>query len=438
MAAATPAITSADGVSSESRLKLFPVLIRHVKGDDYSVVRIGCRSLTALATSRMGVEAIRLLRKSQTVTEVRNALAVRAGSSSNPDPMPVIDALLKAKMVRSIDARMIQPETPRIATLMRHYLHYGVMAARQLISSAMIRHLPPRFAHALLFRSRARRQTRGARRNVCRAKANLQKVWGGMLSPARIEQLAIECRHEQIRRRTDLDLLSLMVDQKVIRWLRGSVEFHGLENIEKAQSRGRGVILCGLHFSSMYLLMPMLWLRGYSFTGAGGMSRESWDQDKPVIDLEGVPGAGKVRWCTKVDFRGALEILKTLHRGGMALIYPDGYIDRSGKEVSEYFGNRASPYRAASTPVRFLNQWIAANTAAPWFHLESGAAVVPIKVLRLRGSRFQVIVEPELDLSEVHDLDSIAALIYKTVERNIYLHPDQWSYWDKLQELAAH
>jgi lauroyl/myristoyl acyltransferase len=173
-------------------------------------------------------------------------------------------------------------------------------------------------------------------------------------------------------------------------------------------------------------------MRGYSFTGSGS-PRGGWVRNEPVLNLEG-PGCGKVRWFTKADFRGAVEMLKALQRGEMVLGFADGVLGRS-KDALEHYGHRSARHNAATAEVMFLGRRVSANTGMAWYHLQSGAAVLPIKILRKQGAKLQVVVEPALDLSGKHDLESVAATIYRALEKDVNFHPAQWAYWDRLQQL---
>ena len=112
------------------------------------------------------------------------------------------------------------------------------------------------------------------------AERNLTSAFGGSLSGKRIRQLARDFMEEQVRCEIDLRLLSELPELEVGKWLRRHCAFHGLEHLERALADGRGVLLSSFHFSSSYLLVLLLWLRGYSFTGAGGIP---WDNHGRVL-----------------------------------------------------------------------------------------------------------------------------------------------------------
>src|SRR5262249_21857821 len=103
------------------------------------------------------------------------------------------------------------------------------------------------------------------------AQRNLISVFGGSLSDKRIRVLAHDFVEEQVRRDIDLELLSELPELDAGKWLRRHCVFHGLEYLDGALAKRQGVLLSSFHFSSSQLLVLLLWLRGYSFTGAGGV-----------------------------------------------------------------------------------------------------------------------------------------------------------------------
>ena len=190
-------------------------------------------------------------------------------------------------------------------------------------------------------------------------------------------------------------------------------------------------------------MLPSLWLQGYSFVGAGSLPPL---RGKPlpstyILDTyyikKGIPGCGTVTWYTRYAFKGVVEILKALKRGELALVFADGFFNRPNKEIARHFGHVSAEYRPARIPVKFLGRTIQANTWVPWLCLESGAPLFPVKLLRKKGGRFQLVIEPALDLSGERDLQSATAALYRALERDVYLHMPAWNYWSRLHEFSA-
>jgi lauroyl/myristoyl acyltransferase len=427
-------------ISDSSSVQLFPFLVRCIGEDSYSLMRIGCPTVTMIVTSRSGREVIRELRRGRTIAAVKDTIAARRGvSASSIDLHPILEALRKAKMIRAVDGAPVHAGEPSKLQMAKHCFRFLQLTADPFLTRWIIRLLPVGAAEALLFYIRQREKTRKAAETLRRTEENLRSALGPHLPATCIPRLTRETRGFQILHRIDSELFAHLPKPRLVKWLRDSVCWSGLEHLDRAIAKRRGVILCGLHFSSVYLLLPMLWLRGYSFTGAGAPPRSL---SQGVLNLDkhflhgGVEGCGTVKWFPKADFRGALEIFRALGRGETALVFADGDIHRSGREVAAHFGHTATAHRAATTPVKFLGQSIAGNTAVPWIHLESGAPILPVKVLRHQGAQFEVVVEPELELGDDKNVHTVTQAIYTTLERDIFLHPQQWAYWSRLDSLA--
>ena len=162
------------------------------------------------------------------------------------------------------------------------------------------------------------------------AERNLISVFGGSLSVNLVHQLARDFMEEQVRCEIDLQLLSELPELEVGKWLRRHCVFHGLEHLERALASGRGVLLSSFHFSSSYLLVLLLWLRGYSFTGAGGIPWNNHGRvlpsDNPELARQ-LTGCGDVKWYAAFTLESALNICRAVNRGGIGL----GFISRAAR-----------------------------------------------------------------------------------------------------------
>ena len=50
---------------------------------------------------------------------------------------------------------------------------------------------------------------------------------------------------------------------------------------------------------------------------------------------------------------------------------------------------------------------------------------------------YEVVIEPPLDLVSEGSLQAAAERLYGLLEKDIYLHPVSWNYWDRLHKYAA-
>lgn len=408
------------------------------------VFRIGCAKITTVATSQLGAETVRLLQRGRTVRQAREILHARLGrDNSQIDISPVVDALIKAKLVRTIDGRVVETERPTLRRVFLHRLQLSVQVFRTHLRESAIKYLPPQTAHRLICFAMLRRYPSKPSHAPSPLRENLRQAFAATLPDQTIEEIALEHHRENVRRAVDVQLLRNLPRRKMTGWLEDSVEFTGLDRIHAARREGRGAILCGFHFGAPQLLVPLLWRRGISFVGAAAIPpfRGKTLAEKLILDETylpgGVPGCGTVTWYTRFSFRGFLEMMKAVEAGQTALLFPDGYFNRPNREIAKYFGHLAAEYHPSQKPVPFLGQRILANLMVPWLWVETRAPLLPLKLLRKSDARFQVVIEPPLTLPPDATVDSAAVQLYSALEQDVRLHPASWNYWGRLHEFTA-
>lgn len=428
----------------ETHIRIFPAAYRHFSQEHHMVFRIGCGKITTLTTSLTGIKAINLLQAGKTLGETKTIIAAAQGvspQSVNLDPL--LRALLKARMIRSVDDVWVETECPLLRRAAFQRLQLLLLGLRESFNKAIMRHAPTRPAHYLGFVVRSALRGQKWRRTYATSRSNFEGVLGAFLPARAIDAMTSDYLREKTRRSIDITFLRHMPKSKMVSWLQGAAEFTGLERLEAGIAQGHGTILCGFHFSAAEFLLPLLWLRGCSFVGAGSYG-PIVDKEVPTKLLlnaqslkEGIVGCGSVTWFSKFSFQGVLEILRALQKGQTALVFLDGYFDRPNREIAEYFGNLAAEYQPAQTALNFLGRAIKANTAIAWMSLQSQAPVFPVKVLRKGDSSFHVVIEPPLELYKASSVHAATELLYGALERDIYLHPTQWMYWSRLHDFGV-
>lgn len=432
--------TAPDG---DSVLEFFPLAVRRVRRrdnkDEASVTRVGCSVITSISTSSAGLEAIRLLQRGYSVREASNELA-RRFQSTQIDLQPLLTALARARMIRTINGRVISREPVSRWRHLRHRVELVSIALRRATVPFVIRFWPTVWAHGILFGMKPgwpRRKQRAVRDVARRNMEAVSDLPGG----GALDTIAERYAAEQIRIGIDLDLLTHLSEVRVARWLRRHCAISGLEHLDAALAKGKGVVLCSFHFSSSHsLLVLVLWLRGYSFTGEGNITKHNtarplpWDNPGLAAKLG---GCGQVKWYTSVHFASALGICRTLARGGMALVFPDGFFVRPPQQVSTYFGHAAAEYEPAHEKLRVLGRTLEVNTGVPWICQQSEAPVILVRMRRVRGARFTLEIGPELSLTRGASVRQTAEELYAELERQIKTDPAAWFYWHKLDRFSA-
>jgi lauroyl/myristoyl acyltransferase len=356
------------------------------------------------------------------------------------DLQPLLKALYEARMIRSVDGITVEFDRPSLARQWRQRLEWLWLRTTAAASKAFIRTLPVAITHRSLYLLRPKWSRRKTEDACTQAQRNLTSVFAGSLSDERIRRLACEAIEEQVRREVDMQLLSALPEVQVGKWLRRCCTFQGLQYLDNALAAGKGVLLSSFHFSSAHLIVLLLWLRGYSFTGAGGMTRSNRNRvlpfDNPQLALQ-LKGCGKVKWFTTMTLESALNICRTVNQGGIGLVFPDGFTTRAQGDVDAYFGHNAALYKRAHCDVPFLGRLAQANTGVPWIYKQSSAPLIPIKLVRDSFHRFQVVVGPELKLDRAASIEKITADLYASLEREVRLDTTAWAYWRILDQFTT-
>jgi len=373
------------------------------------------------------------------VVEVEERLSSKFKCASI-DIQPLLKALYQARMIRSIDGLAIEPDAPSFTRQCRQRMEWLQMRAGGAALRTLMGLLPVGVAYRVLDWIRPNWSRRQLSSVFTLAQQNLTSVFGASLGMKRIRSLAHAFVSEQIRRDIDLQFLSVLPELEVGKWLRRDCSFQGLEHLDSALAAGRGVLLSSFHFSSAHLIVLLLWLRGYSFTGAGGITRNNRNRllpfDNPQL-AEQLKGCGKVKWFTTLTMESALNICRLVNKGGIGLVFPDGFASRPKEDVSAYFGHDAAKYKRAVAAVPFLGRVAQGNTGVPWIYKQSSAPLIPIKLVRDSLHHFKVIVGPEITLDRTAPLERITAQLYEVLEREIALDPASWAYWRILDRLMV-
>ena len=424
---------------ANARLELYPFLVRPKNAKDYLLMRLGCRTVTVVSTTDSGVLASRLLKSGLTPAEVSAHLSAKF-ETEIADIQPLLKALYKARMIRSINGETVEADAPSLMRQLIQRLEWIRIRAGALLRRAFVRSLPVAITHRALCLLRPIWSNTKTEKIFAQARRNLNSVFGGSLSEKRICVLAHNFVEELVRRDVDLELLSELPELKAGQWLRRHCAFHGLEHLDAALAKGQGVLLCSFHFSSSYLLVLLLWLRGYSFTGAGGIPWNNQNRKLPSDNAElaaQLQGCGDVKWFATFTFESALKICRTINQGGIGLVFPDGIAPRPTGALANYFGHDAARYRRAQCEVSFLGGVVQGNTGVSWMYKQSIAPLIPIRLVRDSFHKFQVIVGQEIRLDREASTERITADLYAALEREVRLDPAAWIYWPILNQITT-
>lgn len=233
---------------------------------------------------------------------------------------------------------------------------------------------------------------------------NLERAFGESLTRSERERLV---------RRLFKNLGVMFFEFNRMAWLKREevdsfVEFKGLEKIEKALQKGKGVILLTAHYGNWELLHAALGHKGYT------LELVVRRLDSPLFEkfVRWVRTRSGINIVYKV--KAMLPLVRRLNSNAVAMILADQNTVREEGFFVDFFGVPASTNKGPALLAR-----------------KTGAPVLPVFIVR-DGTRHMVEVWDEIELADTGDKDRDAqentAAFTKAVEKAIRLHPDQW-FW---------
>lgn len=193
--------------------------------------------------------------------------------------------------------------------------------------------------------------------------------------------------------------------------VRNTVTMQGIENLEAALAKGKGVIALGAHIGNFVLVGTRLGVEGYSFHT---LFRIPSDPRIGTIICNYLPPRLHQRVIASRPKRVAVrQILSALKRNEIVFILGDNL--KKGKVQTLFFGQRVFSPRG---PVSLA--------------LRSGAAIVPLYLIRNYRGDLELIIEPEIVLSKngslSDDITQNTNHIVGRLETLIRSYPDQWNW----------
>ncbi len=184
----------------------------------------------------------------------------------------------------------------------------------------------------------------------------------------------------------------------------------GEEHLKRALAKGRGVIGLSAHLGNFTMIGPRLAAAGYAFTA---VIKQPRDEGFTRLMDSYRAQVGTKTISARPRQLAARQILKALRENDVVLLIADQF-KSAGVEV-EFFG-RSSP--APRGPVTLA--------------LRSGAALLPMFMLRNPEGLLTLYIEPELNLTQSgnlkEDLTINVAMFSRTLETMIRRFPDQWNW----------
>jgi KDO2-lipid IV(A) lauroyltransferase len=192
--------------------------------------------------------------------------------------------------------------------------------------------------------------------------------------------------------------------------VRRMVRIEGIENLQLALSKGRGVIALGAHIGNFVLAGARLGVDGYPFSTLFHIPPE--EKIKTIIQRY-LPHFHQKIIAARPRRIAVKQVLDALKKNEIVFILGDNL--KKGKIQSLLFGQRVLCPRG---PVSLA--------------LRSGAPLVPLYLVRNYQGGLHLIIEPEISLTRngnlLNDIAHNTQEIVRYLENLIRRYPDQWSW----------
>ena len=191
-------------------------------------------------------------------------------------------------------------------------------------------------------------------------------------------------------------------------FIESSVRFEGMENMENALRKGKGVLLMSCHMGN--------WEMGaIGYGSAYPTNFVVRPIDNPYINgiarrIRGIYGSGLI-----VKKNAIREILRCLRRKeSVAILMDQNVLEEEGVDV-DFFGRKT----CTSPVVSFIA-------------LRKGTPVLPVFAIRESPGKIKIIVEPEVEVKSTGDrkadIQKYTQLFTGIIETYVRRYPDQW-FW---------
>ncbi len=235
---------------------------------------------------------------------------------------------------------------------------------------------------------------------------SLNLAFAGQKTKIQIQQIAKDCF--TFMAKSAIELLFLM-DRPVL--LKQRVRFSGRENLDKALSHGKGVILVSAHFGNFPLLMAKLSLEGYK---VAGIMRPMRDTRVEKIFLQKRQRMGIRTIYSQPRNTCVNATINSLRNNEIVFIPIDQNFGTAGVFV-DFFGRKAA---TATGPVVLAQR--------------TKAVLLPCFIVRQSDDTHKIIFEPALDLVEGKSSEETITIniqrLTNIIETYIRKYPAEWGW----------
>ncbi|MDP8266940.1 MAG: lysophospholipid acyltransferase family protein [Candidatus Aceula meridiana] len=239
------------------------------------------------------------------------------------------------------------------------------------------------------------------------AAESLKIAFGDEKSPKEVRQIFKKCFTNVGKMM--IELIYFMDHPKMIK---ERVSFENKEVLDKAFSKGKGVIAVSAHFGNFPLMLLRFAQEGYETNAIIRQTRDKkiekhFQQLRTKLGLKTLYSHPRQKCVT--------DSLKALRKNEFLFIPLDQNFGSGGGVFVDFFGQKAA---TATGPVVFA--------------MRTGAPILPIFIVRQKDDTHKIIIDEPLYLEQGKDeKDTIfinVSRITKVIEKYIRKYPDEWGW----------
>lgn len=172
--------------------------------------------------------------------------------------------------------------------------------------------------------------------------------------------------------------------------------FEGIEHLDAALAKGKGVFLCVTHFGSWKIVLPALGYNGYKVNQIAANPLVFVGKDEDYCHNLIMEQELKSEASLPADFiylsadKSIRPIFKALDKNEIVVVSLDGVVGQ----------------RRLTVP--FLNGQIMLSTGTAYMSHSSGAPMLPCFMVRQNDNRHKIIIHPPFETQEIADKDAYA------------------------------
>jgi KDO2-lipid IV(A) lauroyltransferase len=236
---------------------------------------------------------------------------------------------------------------------------------------------------------------------------NITVFLGSSFGDAESEKIARESLKNFFRACAEMVTFMDSTDEQ----LKTRIVLEGRQNLDEAVAKGNGVLVLSAHLGNFFLVGTRLAVEGFPVSvlvnqPKDGQFAQMMDSYRLQIRQQTIHARPR---------RQALQQLQTvLRRNEVAVVIADEY--RKGNGV----------------PVPLFGKTVIARRGPVTLALRTGAALIPVCLVRQEGGTLKMIIEPEIELDRSTkgkiELADNTIRITQWLERTVRQYPGQWNW----------